>query len=438
MTTGFHLGPAPADLVERSRAAAARVFGDYGIVRRCVRLQPEGLPRLTVYAAAGPHRIPGWRFFAEPEGTGVALDEEQARLAAISEAVERYATMAPAREDLLVRASCAELEGAAVSVSRFALLSSSQYRRFRRLAPAADTRAIDWVWGASLTHARAALLPAALVHMCHDRHAPNNFVGEVTSSGTACHVSLPHASLAGLCEVLERDALTIWWQNRLRATRLDTTGSAVDELVRDALAGARHTFTLYALPTDSPFPVVLALATHADSPCATIGVACRPSPEAAAVRALLEAGQVLTRLSSRPPRRPERMRTLDDHADFYATAQGAAHVIRAVADATDARLADLDDRSTEWTTVETQLEGAVRELAPLNLEVLVADLTTPDVADAGYRVVRVVVPGTVDMAADARCPRLGGSRMYELPVQLGLREKPLTERQINRLPVPLA
>ena len=414
------------------------MVGEYGIVRRCVRLQPDVLPGLTAYAAAGPHRVPGWRFFTEPEGTGVALDAEQARLAAISEAVERYASMAPAPQDLLVRATCAELDGAAVSVSRFALLSSSQYRQFPRLSPVADTTAIDWVRGASLPHARPVMLPAALVHMCHDRRAPNNFVGEVTSTGTACHVSLPHAVLAGLCEVLERDALTIWWQNRLQATRLDPAGSAVDELVGGALAGARHEFTLYALPTDAPFPVILALAMRKEAPCAAIGIACRPSPEAAAVRALLEAGQVLVRLCSRPARRPERMRTLDDHADFYATAEGAAHLRHAVSGAREARLVDLlDDRSVHWTDVETQLQGAVRELAAANLEALVADLTTPDVADAGYRVVRVLIPGALDMAADVRCPRLGGTRLYDLPVQLGLRAAPLSEEHINRLPVPL-
>lgn len=438
MTTGFHLGPVPGDLVERSRAAAASVTGAYGIVRRCVRLQPDILPGLAVYAAAGPHRVPEWRFFAQPEGTGVALDDEHARLAAISEAVERYATMAPARDELLVRATCAELNGAAVPVSRFALLSRSQYRMFPRLSPAADSGAIDWVRAASLTHARAVMLPAALVHMCHDRRSPNNYVGEVTSTGTACHVSLPHAVLAGLCEVLERDALTIWWQNRLPATRLQISGTAVDDVATGAFAGARHRFALYALPTDAPFPVVLAVATHADAPCAAIGIACRPSPEAAAVRALLEAGQMLIRLCSRPQRRPERMRTLDDHADFYATAEGAALLSRAVSNVQDARLGDIPDPSTEWADVETQLQGAMQSLAAANLEVLVAELTTADVAEAGYRVVRVLIPGAVDMAADARCPRLGGARLYDLPVRLGMREAPLTERHINRLPVPLA
>jgi ribosomal protein S12 methylthiotransferase accessory factor len=287
--TGFHLVQPPTDLLARSRAAAARVTGRYGIVRR-VQAQPSLVPGVEVVAAAGPHRMPGWRFVAPPEGTGVAIEEEPARLAAVAETVERYAAMAPAPDALLVRAACSELDGTAVSVSRFALLSAAQYRRFRRLRPASDTAPIDWVWSASLTHGRPALVPAVLVYLGRDRHPPNDFILEVTSTGTACHVSLPHAVLAALCEVLERDALTVWWQNRLPPTLLDTEGTAVAGLLGGTLSAARHHLRLYALPTDAPFPVVLAVAaTQGAPPCSSVGVACRPSPEAAAVRAVFEA-----------------------------------------------------------------------------------------------------------------------------------------------------
>ena len=435
---GFNLGQPPGDLVDRSRAAAARVSGAYGIVHRCVTLDAPITHGLTVVAAAGPYRMPGWKFFVQPEGTGVARDEESARLAAVAETVERYASIAPAAEEMLVRAACAELDGAAVPVSSFALLSPSQYRRFRRLHPVSDTHPIDWVWSASLTRNRPALVPASLVFLGRERHPPNDFVAEVTSTGAACHVSLPHAVLAGLCEVLERDALTIWWQNRLPPTELDPTGTPVAELL-PGLDRAGYRLKLYTLPTASPFPVVLAQATSEGAqPCAAVGVACRPSPEAAALRAAFEAVQVLVRLCARGPHRPDRVRTLDDHADFYATPAGARLLHRAVAPATTQRLDEVSNPAARWPDVLSQIDGAVSALEKGGLEVLVSELSTVDVALAGYSVVRVLIPGALDIAVDARCPRLGGRRLYDVPVELGLRATPLAESDINRLPVPLA
>jgi ribosomal protein S12 methylthiotransferase accessory factor len=80
----------------------------------------------------------------------------------------------------------------------------------------------------------------------------------------------------------------------------------------------------------------------------------------------------------------------------------------------------------------------VDALTALDLEVLVVDLTSSDVASAGFHVVRVVIPGTVDMNTDERFARLGGGRLYNLPVKLGLAERPRAEADLNRHPVPLA
>jgi ribosomal protein S12 methylthiotransferase accessory factor len=366
----------------------------------------------------------------------VSLDPELARLAAVSETVERYVSLAPAPAHLLRRGPYAELPDAAVHPRRFALHSDRQCRRTPGLQALTESKVADWCWAHSLT-GLPTLVPAALVYLRHSRRPPNNFVAEATTTGIASHVSLSHAVLNGLCEVLERDALTIAWLNSLRLRALDPAGTRVADLLSGPLARSNYAFSIFSIPSDFPFPVVLAHARRKEGhPRAAVGVACRPSPTEAAQRALLEVTQVILRLSAKPSVPPTRIRTIDDHGDFYATERGAG-LLDEKLEADSTRMLSDVPRGADVTSA-TELTGAVQRLAGSGLEVLVVELTTADAASAGYRVVRVVVPGTLDMSGDPRWPRLGGERLYDLPVHLGLRPKRIPESRLNRLPIPLA
>ncbi|MCA9863720.1 MAG: hypothetical protein KC432_11890, partial [Thermomicrobiales bacterium] len=65
------------------------------------------------------------------------------------------------------------------------------------------------------------------------------------------------------------------------------------------------------------------------------------------------------------------------------------------------------------------------------------DITTPDIASAGLRVVRVIAPGTVGNAP-AAFPFLGRDRVRRIPVELGWRETALDEDELNYFPLPHA
>jgi ribosomal protein S12 methylthiotransferase accessory factor len=64
------------------------------------------------------------------------------------------------------------------------------------------------------------------------------------------------------------------------------------------------------------------------------------------------------------------------------------------------------------TSAAAAIRDLVRRLAELGLEALVTELTTPDVAACGYRVVKVLVPGLQPLYADEQRPMLGGDRVY--------------------------
>lgn len=435
---GFHLGPEPSDVRARSQAAARRVVGErFGVVRRCREVRrPEVPGRLTAVHATGTLRIGDRPFPEAPAGVGVSPDPEAAFLSAVGETVERYCSMAPPDPASLVRSAYRHLSEPAVPPEAFALLSDDQYRRLPGAEPLTRDKTIDWLSGFSLTAGRPRLVPAALASFGVRGLPPNDYLPDAVSTGFAAHTSLPRAVLAALCEVLERDAVSIAWHARMPLSRLDADGTDVQDLVEDAAATGLRV-ELHQLPTDAPFPVVLAVGWSPDEPRAVTGAACRPDPVDAARKAVCEVHQMRCRLLALRPAKPERIRSVDDHAAFYASAQGSGLLRGHLRSSPEARrLVELP--AVEEGTPTRALEIAVDRLADAGLEAIVTEATTPDVARAGFRVVRVLIPGTLDISGDADLPRLGGQRLHDLPVRLGLRTEPLPEAELNLLPVPLA
>lgn len=430
------------DRTVAARAATRAVMGRrFGLVTSCQCLPSETtLPSLLVYVARGSPRV-AWRSFGKfaerPLGTGVSTEHQPARSAAIAEVVERYTSfVSGVCDDRRIRAPYTDVAEHAVAPSDFALLSRRQYRSFPALEPLTDGRTVDWCWAFSLTRSCPALMPEALTYPSRSNQPPNNFIPESNSTGVACDVAVPHAILTALCEVLERDALAVAWHGRMPWVALEPDGSAAADLISGPLAACDHEFSLFQVPSDYPFPVVLALAWNKDhAPYAVTGAACRPDPVDAARKALFEASQMLWRLRGRDLTPPQQISRFDDHALFFATADGASALRRRLGEVVDRR--PLREEVAAGSTAD-ELHRAVSELAELDLEVLTIELTTLDVATAGFRVFRVVVPGTIDVAADARYIRRGGQRLYELPVRLGLSDRVLGEEELNLLPVPLA
>jgi ribosomal protein S12 methylthiotransferase accessory factor len=67
-----------------------------------------------------------------------------------------------------------------------------------------------------------------------------------------------------------------------------------------------------------------------------------------------------------------------------------------------------------------QLAAVVAKVEAAGLDVIARDLTTPDVAELGLAVVRVVVPGLHPLFMGHHNRALGGRRLYEVPRRLGL------------------
>lgn len=63
-------------------------------------------------------------------------------------------------------------------------------------------------------------------------------------------------------------------------------------------------------------------------------------------------------------------------------------------------------------------------------------MTTSDVYNLDYRVYKVIIPGFIEITNDHLYPRIGGTRIHDVPVTLGLLNKPKTVDEFNKIPHP--
>ncbi|WP_204030307.1 YcaO-like family protein [Sinosporangium siamense] len=333
-------------------------------------------------------------------------DPARASARALGEAVERYAGHLVAgsrlRRDTWERLT--EAGEDAVDPETLALYGAAQYERpgfpfcgLRR------TDAADWVAGRD-GDGGTVWVPASLVWLAPGEHATVN--GRPThlpiAAGIAAGPTLRAAAAAALAEVLERHALATAWHGVSGFPRLPGPPLPLP-------AGARLSW--HAVPNLLRAPVVLCLARSDDG---LLGVGCSLSPTAGASarKAAAEALQSLDALAEVVAGIPEWERPRGALMPHRADRRYADSYAADLSDATDLMCTLqllADPRVAEPVAAriltpppygEASVSGAGQDLwdpypalADRGLRPITVDLTTPDLASAGWAVARVVVPG---------------------------------------------
>ena len=237
-------------------------------------------------------------------GKGQTPDE--ARAGAIAEALECYAGVSRASDKIQVGRT-STIEGSVITPAEWALFSDEQFENsaeWRALGqPAAWVpEAIDpdarlaWTEVTDLVNGDTAWAPAALCW--HQFVNPTGCAvpGQADSNGCAAGQGQTDAQLQGLLELIERDAVGIWWWRRSRRPQV-APESFDNSWVLETCAMLRRQGYLPALQDlthDLGVPVIAAIAWPVGGlgPL-LLGFGAHPSAELAAARALTEVIQAL-------------------------------------------------------------------------------------------------------------------------------------------------
>ena len=376
-------------------------------------------------------------------GSGSGPGRAAARAAALGEAIERYSACYTGDSHVLATAD--ELGERAVDPARFALFHAEQHaEKGFPYVPFSRATRIAWVRGRSLPDGEEAYLPAQLVYLAWHRRRGEAAIGRSTSNGLACRATLGEAILTGLLELFERDAFMITWNAQLSWPRLVWPESReLQAFERRYLAPTGLRLSAIDLSAFWEVPCVLGVARSSVAGEAPLGVGAGAGTtiERAIEKALDEALRVRSwarAIRTRDPKGAEvrtgsAIRAFDDHVRFYAYDENARHA--AFVDASEVSRDVRDVRPLE-PGVASAIRALCGRLAERRASAYAVDLTAPDVREAGLCVAKIVAPELCALDVEHGARYLGGRRLYDEPVRLGMRPGPLAPADVNPAPHP--
>ena len=362
---------------------------------------------------------------------GAASDRGRAVAKAVGEAVERYCA-AIFDVDELPLFTYQDAPVLAVAPSEFALYSPEQYAQPGfPWVPFQDDTPVRWATALDLTNRQPCLIPACRVFMPYHYYLGSGDapVEQPISTGMACQVSPAAAALAGICEVIERDAFTICWQAMLSPPqiRLDTLDDENYDLVQ-RFERARGSVTMFDLTLDHGIPTILSVlrGEPPTAPAFVFAAASSPSPRDAARKSLEEVAHtrrysqwIQDHMDVVVPDAPCHHNVTDQQEHLrFATDHGNSDVFEFLYESTERIVFD-DIIDLSSGDPRDEVEALVDRVHSVGERVLVADLTTPDVRDLGLPIVRAVIPGFHPLHMGHQLRSLGGRRLWEVPQALG-------------------
>ncbi|HEY7594299.1 MAG TPA: TOMM precursor leader peptide-binding protein [Actinophytocola sp.] len=387
-------------------------------------------------AALGVRTLDALNAALRAENGGKGTTALEAEVGALCEAVERYSGAFHGDEQR-IRGSLRSLGERAVDPGTCLLFHDRQFRDrtgwnaehspFQHVCDPFDADAeMDWTSVWSLTGGRHRLLPTALLYYGAPAERGPRFL-HADSNGNAAGTSIEDAILQGALELVERDAVALWWYNRtpMPGVDLGSFGDSWLDDVRAAYAGLRRELWVLDITSDLGVPAMAAISRRIDGPREDImfGFGAHLDPRIAVRRAVSELNQLIPAMLGRGDRYdcddPDAVRWWRE-----ATVAGQPYL---VPDAGVAARTPTDYGYVPRTDLLDDVRTVHDRIAAQGMEMLVLDQTRPDV---GMPVVKVVVPGMRHMWA-----RFGPGRLYDVPVRLGRLTSPTPYDELNPYPM---
>jgi ribosomal protein S12 methylthiotransferase accessory factor len=412
-----------------------------GAVSSLVRVGGDAAGLLNTYFAGHNVglRYPDYRSLRHgllKKSGGKGMTDAQARASGLCEGLERYSGTFQG-DEVGRRATRRELGSAAVHPNGCMLFSERQYRRRREWnshvsrylsvpEPFDDDAVIDWTLVWSFTGREFRYVPTGYCYYGYPMPAAQQFFWP-DSNGVAAGNCLEEAILQGFCELAERDAVCVWWYNRLRRPAVDL-GSFHEPYLNDVVAQYRQfNREIWALDLthDLGIPTFAALSRRTDQAQENtiVGFGAHFDPRIGLLRAITELNQSAAwALGARgdPDHEDDPVQTM-----WWNTAALSNQLYLVPSREPPRSRADFVATSSDDFREDVLRCQAIVERH--GMELLVLDQTRPDV---GLSVVRVIVPGLRHF-----WPRFAPGRLYDVPVELGWLDRALAEDQLNPIPI---
>ena len=337
-------------------------------------------------------------------GLGVSDDKKTALISCIAEAIERY-SMSFIPKTKVIYNKLSSLDKNHI-FNEFYLYDDNQYKSNNFANPLTDY--VHWTKIYNIDNNVYKYWPASLIDLPFNISTP---VAENTSTGMAAGFTIDECIKSGLLELIERDALMINFMQELKPPqiKIDTISGKNKELIE--LIQKEYSIRIYKLYSDINIPIYYSLIWKKDKGKIHYGIgACASLDSDVAINKSLKECLFTyfysKNIMSLREKNPNNITALYEHFLYY---QGSNFYQLLI-----------DSPLINYKRVKVKYEQLLDNLKEKNLEVYYKELTTCDIDDTRFKVVKVIVPGLIDLNKSHVLPRKNAKRYITVPQFLGL------------------
>jgi oxazoline/thiazoline synthase len=346
---------------------------------------------------------------------GKGISPEQSITSAIAEATERRNSAYDGTESITF-GRLADFKTDLLPPNALKQYSEKQFEDFgiHAKGPIAVDRfdpsiPLHWTSANSLVSGKELLVP--FTYCYNDTPFEDERYVRFNSNGNAAGNTINEAIIQGFLEIIERDAVAVWWYNRLQRPRIniDVVGMKIISLFEIASNGEWDYWVL-DLTTDFEIPVFAAIGKNRKSGRYRFGFGAHFEMHIAIERAISELYQLIVVGNQISPTR------FDDIASsFWLEPSGVFDI------------AGGDLFSNRFKSTQDCLDHCIALVSNKGMDIIYVNTSR---RHSLLRTVKVIVPGLCFI-----WPELGNQRLYTLPAKIGWSKVLQTEIEIN--PVPL-
>ncbi len=355
-------------------------------------------------------------------GLGVSKDRKNAFLACIGESIERYC-LSYYKEGKLLFSKFQTLPKSK-RIEDFQIYTNQQYKR-NKIFLNPRTKAIYWEKIYCIFNRKKYIYwPASLIYMPFK----NESVAEISSTGVSAHKNIKKCIIGGILEIIERDAIMINFLRNLNPheINLNTITDKNKELIRLIRRG--YKIKIYRLYSDIDIPIFMGLIWRQGKNGIHYGIGASAglSSEMAIEKTLKEClftyfyGRYLLK------QKPKNKRQIDALFKHFLYYQGKNFK----------KLLSLMSvsKSINYDKIIISEKELLRYFKKNKIKVFFKELTTPDVNNKKIKVVRVIIPGFLDLNKKYNLTKLGSKRLWDVPKKLNLKSNKFITKEPHPFP----
>lgn len=364
-------------------------------------------------------------------GKGESID--QARASCIGEAIERYSASYQGNEPSVI-GSFSEFSSQAFMPNEIMLYSEKQYNNrswwndnhgFFHYVPEVyePSEKIHWSICKTIHGNYERLIPTSFLYFnFYQSHALEKIISVADSNGCASGSTLLEAQCQAIYELIERDACSIWWYNKLKMPEIE-----ISQFKSKFIQNAKKRYETYGrflkvldITTDIKIPVAIAISFKFDGSSICVGLGCHLDMQIAVSRAISELDQFVAMFG---------LEIINNGNSSGNTELDSWLLNEKVSDhpyliPSLSKVIDYAKPSVKSTVDEIDLLVSIIEKKLTS--VYFSDLSRPETP---LYTVKVIIPGLRHFWA-----RFAPGRLYDVPVSLGHLKQPLEEKDLNPIP----